>query len=350
MQPPFRLRSTNGLLFFKTKWLNSYHTTQRKCCAPSTTIGQKKTRGGGGCGLKCKRFLTSRKGFGPGNKMRTNGIMETEKQKLQLRERSTGLIATLTDRDKAREYERALTIHKAVSDGVPISVLKQAVGGRQIAQALDIQLTRLVAALNLKWSLNDSQIKIVVEDLLDKYPNETLDDFIVVFKRARTGEYGELIRLDGPIVFSWMEAYMDEKYRIIEENLHKEKDEYYKTIIPVNSDRDWLGEWQKAMSENGVAAVPKLSPDEVEKYGQAKPYREPHPFNVSEAEIKLRETRSKIAECQARIVRERYPSMTEDEVQARVRELQAYTTDRENNPEMSAAVKKIMLSKRRKQA
>lgn len=313
MRPPFRLRSTNGLLFFKTKWLNSYHTTQRKCCAPSTTIGQKKTRGGGGCGLKCKRFLTSKKGFGPGNKMRINGIMETEKQKLQLKERSTGLIATLTDRDRAREYERALTIHKAVSDGVPISVLKQAVGGRQIAQALDIQLTRLVKALNLKWSLNDSQIKIVVEDLLDKYPNETLDDFIVVFKRARTGEYGELIRLDGPIVFSWMEAYMDEKYRIIEENLHKEKDEYYKTIIPVNSDRDWLGEWQKAVNQTeGVRPVTQLTPEEIKREGQEKPKANPHPSTT------INEVRKK--ELHIQYIRENYDARTGDPLPTWIKE------------------------------
>jgi hypothetical protein len=209
--------------------------------------------------------------------------------KLQLQERSQGLIATLTDQDKAREHERKLTMQSAIENGVPVNVLKQAVGGRAVSVALDIQLTRLVGNLNLKWNLNDVQIKTIVEDLLDKYPGESLEDFMLCFKKARQGEYGELIRLDSPIVFTWMDKYLDEKYRIIEENLLREKDDYYKTVIPESSDRDWLAEWQKAVSQTqGVQTVRPLSEKEIREEGQERPKVKSHPStSPNEIELKL---------------------------------------------------------------
>jgi hypothetical protein len=216
--------------------------------------------------------------------------METGNNKLQLKEHSTGLIAIVTDPDAARDFERKLTIQSVIEKSVPLSVLKQAVGGRAVAVALDIQLTRLVASLNLKWNLNDGQIKTIVEDLLDKYPGESLEDFILCFKKARQGEYGELIRLDSPIIFTWMEKYLDEKYRIIEDNLAKEKDDYYKTVIPENSDRDWLSEWQKAVSQSdGVRTVRPMTPKEIQSEGRERPKKESYPStSLNEIEIKLR--------------------------------------------------------------
>ncbi len=230
---------------------------------------------------------------------------------------------------------------------MPINVLKRVVEPRQISIALDIQLTRLVANLNLKWSLNDHQIKTIVEDLIDTYPAESLDDFILCFKKARQGAYGELIRLDGPIIFSWMGDYLDEKYRIIEDNLMHEKDQFYKTVIPENSERDWLAEWQKETSAEGMRAVPKLSEKEIEEEGQEKPKRVVYPFNGTEAEIKLREVKAKIRECQARGIRERHPQWTEEQIEQRVKELDEYATAKETEPKLSYEVDKIMNPKKK---
>jgi hypothetical protein len=234
----------------------------------------------------------------------------------------TGLIAIVTDSNEVRTFEKKLTIQSIIKNSVPLNVLKQSVGGRQVSMALDVQLTRLVANLNLKWNLNDEQIKTIVEDLIDKYPGESLEDFILVFKKARQGEYGELFRLDGPVIFSWMDKYLDEKYRIMEDELAKQKDEYYKTIVPENSDRDYLGEWQKAIEQvAGVRGVSEMTPEEIAKYGQEKPVKEAYPFNASEAEVKLREVRKTILKCQELTVRERHPEWTEAQVQERLKEL-----------------------------
>ena len=85
-----------------------------------------------------------------------------ENNQLQHREHLTGLIATLTSVEASREFERNLTIAKIVESALPMSELIRHVGHRNVAIALDVQLTRLVASLNLKWNVNDSQIKDIV--------------------------------------------------------------------------------------------------------------------------------------------------------------------------------------------
>ncbi|HAH35142.1 MAG TPA: hypothetical protein DCL81_00870 [Algoriphagus sp.] len=54
--------------------------------------------------------------------------------------------------------------------------------------------------------------------LLEKYPYESFEDFVIMFRNAKMGKYGELYnRLDGQIIFKWMEEYMEEKA------IHREK-------------------------------------------------------------------------------------------------------------------------------
>ena len=139
-----------------------------------------------------------------------------ETNALQNRERASDLIAIVTNKENLKDYERSLTLEKIISNGLPIHELQRAVGLRQVAIALDLQLSRLVSNLNLKWTLNDQQVKLIVDDLLTIYPNETLEDFILCFKKARQGAYGDLIRLDAPVIFSWMKNHLDEKYQLIE--------------------------------------------------------------------------------------------------------------------------------------
>lgn len=153
--------------------------------------------------------------------------MESSKTELQLREHSTGLIVTLTNPDTARDFERSLTIAKVIASAVPMSEIIRVVGSRQVAIALDIQLTRLIASLNLKWNITDAQIKTIVEDIMDKFPNESIEDFMLCFKKARQGEYGELFRLDSAVVFVWIQRYLDEKYEALEAQLAKMKTNDY---------------------------------------------------------------------------------------------------------------------------
>lgn len=265
-----------------------------------------------------------------------------ENQSLQHQERSTALIATVTNIESSRDFERSLSIKKIIKEAVPMAELKRLVGSRQVAVALDIQLTRLVSNLNLKWSLNDSQIKTIVEDLMDKYPNESLEDFILCFKKARQGEYGELIRLDSPIVFTWMASYLEEKYKAVEDDLMKQKDEYYKTVIPDEKAIDRLEQWKQSInSVEGSKAVPKLTEEEIEEEGKAEPKRKVYPYNESEAQINLREAYEKLWTYQEMTVRERHPDWTEEQIKARCAELKETILYEDSRPKHILGIDKI---------
>lgn len=278
--------------------------------------------------------------------------MTKENQSLQLQERSNALIAIATNLESSREFERSLTVNKIIKEAVPMVELKRMVGSRQVAIALDVQLTRLVGSLNLKWNLNDGQIKTIVEDLIDKYPNESLEDFMLCFRKARQGEYGELIRLDSPIVFSWMSKYLDEKYQVLEAQLMKEREQHYKVIIPENSDRDWHKEWLEAVNKNeGMKRVPDLSDDEINDEGQAEPKKKVYRYDESEAEIRLREYRERLAIFQEKTIRERHPEFTEEQIQERCVELMATVVNEETKPKHSIpAVAKIWAGKKKKRS
>lgn len=167
----------------------------------------------------------------------------TKEQALQLQARSKDLIVTLSDPEKFREVERSLTIQKIVDNSVSMRDVIELTSFRAVAQTLDIALTKLVASVNVSQNLNDSQIKVIVEDLMDKYKNESIEDFILVFKKARQGEFGIIYHLHSAVIFGWMEFYLEEKYQIVERKLMLEKDSIYNNQAPARDTGETEG-WE----------------------------------------------------------------------------------------------------------
>jgi hypothetical protein len=224
-----------------------------------------------------------------------------ELQALPLKERATALINTLIKKETRDVYERGLTIRGIIDNSIPISILKEEVGKKIVSQALDAALTSLVANLNLKWNVTDVQVKGIVEDLLHEHPHESLEDFLLIFRNARLGRYGELMRLDSAIVFTWVDTYLDEKYEALEAKLYEEKDHQpiYNAIpklptevndlirqneaikvlddqIKVNVDK-LLNDYKKAIKAIDVKAPAPLTRKQIAEEGgehpKARPYR-----------------------------------------------------------------------------
>lgn len=212
-----------------------------------------------------------------------------------LKQHSTGLIATVSDPVKVRELEKSLTISKIVDTAVPMSVVSHNVNPGDLERSLDIQLTRLVQSLNLKWNIEPPQIKLIVEDLIEKYKHEALEDFILIFKKARQNEFGEIYRLDSAVVFGWVDKYLDEKYKVVESKLREEKDTWKNESIRTQS--DWLQLWKEAIEKTDAEGGPTrtlslnlttlsnvraMTPSEIEKEGQEKPKFKPYPYTNAE--------------------------------------------------------------------
>lgn len=241
---------------------------------------------------------------------------------LTLRQRSTDLIATVSNFETYTSLERSLSVKKIIETALPISEIKRSLPPGEIEKSIDIALTRLVESLNLKYTMNGNQIKILVEDLVDRFKNESIEDFILVFKNARQGQYGEIYRLDSAVVFGWMEQYLDEKYQALEDKLVKEKEQFNTVPQTITEEvkeqqiKDRLRQWHESIV--ATAEVKKASPLtalEVRQEGQERP--KPVTYVVSEHE-KLRlmnEHENKLRNARIKYYKEVYPNATDEEIE-----------------------------------
>jgi hypothetical protein len=122
-----------------------------------------------------------------------------------------------------------------ILDRPPIAMLKRLIDPTVIEMFLAKELQRLKEIVNIdaRLTLQDTQIPLIASQLIELFPNETLEDFVMCFKRGATGFYGPIFRLDAPVLIEWMRGtddrgkrkggYLDEKYSLIEAQLDKER-------------------------------------------------------------------------------------------------------------------------------
>lgn len=224
-----------------------------------------------------------------------------------------------------------------------------AIGEVPVKRMIQFELIKLAELMSVGGNLNQAQIDFISDELIIKYPTESIADFKICFRKGAIGSYGDIQRMDGITIGQWMEKYLFEKYEILEDTLKKEKDNHYKIIIPENSERDWLSEWQKAVKEaEGFKSVPHLTDDEIKDEGQAEPKRKVYHYNESEAQIALREAREKLWVWQELTVRERHPDWTEEEIKFRCDELKETTLYEDSRPKHILGIEKIWRPKKNK--
>lgn len=90
---------------------------------------------------------------------------------------------------------------------------------------LAVQIEELVGMVNINGNLNiqNYQIPIIAAQLIEKFPVESLEDFVLCFKRGGAGFYGTIYKLDASVLCEWMTAYLDEKYTFVEGKVKEEQ-------------------------------------------------------------------------------------------------------------------------------
>lgn len=120
------------------------------------------------------------------------------------------------------EQEQTLTISKA-SNAVTISKVKREVGFKNLLKAVSFLVNSCVRTFNYnageKENIKD-QVTIIASDIINKFPYESLEDFVLCFKKARTFEYGKVFRLESLTFFEWIEKYLNEKADYLEGQEH----------------------------------------------------------------------------------------------------------------------------------
>jgi hypothetical protein len=170
------------------------------------------------------------------------------------------------------------TIDGAI-DCPPLCDLIRLHGDPQIRLFIEFELICLNDLVSVGKGLNSEQVQFIAGEFVRMYPNETLADFKLCFRRGAIGRYGEIFRLDGVVIGQWMKTYLEEKYQVIEEKLRKEKDNIYAPVQKVdNSEKHqyWLDKWKEDLDKASGKKPAPLTDKEILHEGQIKPKHKPY--------------------------------------------------------------------------
>lgn len=169
---------------------------------------------------------------------------------------------------------------QSILDRPPIQMLCRIEGFKQkIEIFLALQLSKLKDAVNIDARLNlqDEQIPAIAAQLVEMYSVESLEDFVLCFKRGATGFYGSIYRLDAAVLNEWFRKYLDDKYSHIEAEVSKQKIETDKANeINYEEFKKRAGEFVKPQKQTNAAE------NEYQRRKLENPYRY---FKVKNIEV-----------------------------------------------------------------
>lgn len=133
------------------------------------------------------------------------------------------------------------TIEQAIDFSYPqLSKIRKEAGDTVVKTVLIEALSDLVMFFNVGKTMNSAQVLQTVDLILDQYWYLRLSEFKYCFNKAKLGAYGKVYdRIDGAVIFGWIELYLTErKDAVIEANI-KRNNEFKKdtSILSALSDK-----------------------------------------------------------------------------------------------------------------
>lgn len=114
---------------------------------------------------------------------------------------------------------------------------------------------------NAQLKLTHEQCADIAVMLIEEFPNESLEDFVLSFRRGISGRYDEkLLRLDVQVIFRWVRCFLDEKVQRIEQTRKQIKDEEIKPYTDDEKENinriiaeSWVGDALREEQQNSEA-------------------------------------------------------------------------------------------------
>lgn len=127
-------------------------------------------------------------------------------------------------------FEMGLTIQKTFSKPTMRSVFKGDTA--QIGfSVVNVLVTRFMNSFGFSTKLDPSQLEMITVDTLENFAYESLDDIVLFFKMARSGQFGTTKRgVDSNLIFGeWYPKYLEKKAELRELNYNTQKSETSRT-------------------------------------------------------------------------------------------------------------------------
>jgi hypothetical protein len=127
-------------------------------------------------------------------------------------------------------------------------------------------LVKLSLSLNIGKNLGEWQIVELAGDIYQKYYFYSLEEIILVLKKGRNGEFGQIYdRLDASVIMGWFDKYdtSDERANLVQNrriNKAQEEKKEQEFVLAKITDNDQIKDLMRAMASNKVNAkeTPKI--------------------------------------------------------------------------------------------
>jgi hypothetical protein len=186
------------------------------------------------------------------------------------------MVQALSHKDfKTASSLMASKIENVFSEPKIFEVIK-ATSEEVVSGQIEFELIRLASLMSVGGNLNGAQIPFIAKSLMELYPNESIADFKICFERGSIGFYGDIQRMDGITINSWMKKYLDQKYEMLEKTIENEKNKQkqkvnFEPVINSTETDKIINEYLESLSKIEVKAVRPITPDEIQIEGKDDP-------------------------------------------------------------------------------
>lgn len=161
------------------------------------------------------------------------------------------------DKFELVQIERSLTIEKCLS--APL-LINQKYNEADLVKSIFMMVKRFNDLVNVAKKMNEYQMIALASDLYERFGSESLDDILLFFKMARSGEFGDFYRLDSIVILSWLPKYFDKKIQAREDEIQndrnirqREEDDSVKNHVPDEKAKKYLEKLSKSITVTAIS-------------------------------------------------------------------------------------------------
>jgi len=230
----------------------------------------------------------------------------------------------LTKDDKLElvSIERTLTVEKCLSGALLVNHKKNE---KEVIKSIFLIVKRFNEIVNVGKKMNEDQMITLSSDLYERFSSESLEDIMLFFKMARSGEFGDFYRLDSIVILGWLPKYFDLKIQAREDAIQNERNvrdrqenESVKNHVPDEKAKEYLERLSRGIkvatvsrnvgvlrSDNPLfdydtylSTLPEVATKMTEErlktmFDNTSKYSHPEVYNILSAEIEKRKKQPK---------------------------------------------------------